>query len=162
MKTTQRLAVLFAVAALMLSISSLRPAPVNAQAQGSTTKFTAEGLPFSFSDPCLGQIVSGTISYKQTVHQTLDGSGGSHFQVHLTTTIEAVGQYDGTRYTGGEQLNFGINSKGCPFTETEAYHFTLKGQGRAPDLRLRLTFHLNVNEDCQLNSFVNNFKLECK
>ena len=65
---------------LMLA-SSMHPTSVKAQASSTTIKLS-DSFPFSFFNDCTGEIVSGVVQVKTTIHMTADANGGLHARFH--------------------------------------------------------------------------------
>src|SRR5215216_5503080 len=75
---TVRFPMLLLMLMSLILASAASATSVQAQAANTTIKFS-DSFPFSFFNNCTGEVVSGVVSVKTTVHETLDASGGYHF-----------------------------------------------------------------------------------
>src|SRR5687767_3401524 len=111
-RTTRLPMLLFMVVSLLLA-SLAHPMSVQAQAENITIKFR-DSFPFSFFNNCTGEVVSGVVSVKGTIHETIDASGGFHFHFHEVFNGRAVGETSGIQYVG-------------PQTDHESFHVSSGG-----------------------------------
>lgn len=67
--------------------------------------FSPSGLP----NPCSGELidVSGVAHF--VLHETTDGAGGLHGDLHVNVEAKGVGETSGANYVGNAQLNAGLN-----------------------------------------------------
>jgi hypothetical protein len=128
---------------------------------------TNETFPLSgfLFNPCTGELLQFTGQGHDTFRVTFDSAGGEHIGGHFNVQgIKAVGLSTGINYVGTEadnnQFNFGF-TKGAA-EETQVSNFTAISQGSAPNFVVHFLFHITVNANGDITSFVDNFSAECR
>ena len=128
--------------------------------------FFNQDIPISFIDysQCTGEYIffSGTLHV--VYRETVDGSGGLHVGVHENySDVPGVGLTSGAVYHAAGTLNeqFNFNSGGAT-TVTEGEHVSYVTSGGGNNLEVHLLFHLTINPDGTLTSYVDTFSIRCQ
>jgi hypothetical protein len=116
------------------------------------------------ADGGAGEFVELTGNLHILSHTTVNGNRFnvmSHFQPQ---GISGVGQSTGDRYqgTGVTQERFGGSFVNGQFSDTFINNFRIIGQGPGNNFLVHQTFHLTVNANGEITTFVDNFKSDCK
>jgi Beta-ketoacyl synthase, N-terminal domain len=147
--------------ALILAIS-LQPRSVKAQAASTTIKFS-DSFPFSFFNDCTGEIVSGVVQFKTTIHITTDANGGFHAHFHDVFHGTAVGETSGTQYVGPQTDHDSFNaSSGGALEETFTLNFRFLSQGSADNILTHILFHITITPNGNVTSEIFNITQECR
>jgi hypothetical protein len=146
----------------LLLASAAQATSVQAQAANTTIKFS-DTFPFSFFNECTGEVVSGVVSVKGTVHETIDGSGGFHFHFHEVFQGRAVGETSGIRYVGPQtdHESFHVSSNGA-LEDTFTLNFRFISQGKADNIQTHVLFHITITPNGDVTSEINNFREVCR
>ncbi len=123
-----------------------------------------EELPISILIPndCTGDIISSSTTIHQVLAITDDGAGGFHVKTHLNTQDgSAVGLPSGLKYEVRNSNNFEMNVKAGQ-EQTFTMTFKLISQGGADNLVVKGVFHITINPDGTVTSFVDTFTTECR
>ncbi|MCL6259564.1 hypothetical protein M3O96_10715 [Aquiflexum sp. TKW24L] len=146
----RNLVILSLVAAMGLMLTS------QAIAQSSQGR-----IPFGGTFDFCGELIDleGEIHVVANFVESKSGNVMSKFHYNLKAT--GVGQTSGAAYQANETVNQTINgSKG--FNETVTISTLLIGQGKAPNYKYKVTFHITVNANGELTAEVLNESVECK
>jgi hypothetical protein len=140
------------LAVIMLMVALLGPTSAMAQDASTTIKFR-DTFPFSFFNNCTGEVVSGVVSVKSTIHETIDASGGLHFHFHDVFNGRAVGETSGIRYVGPQtdHESFHVSSNGA-LEDTFTVNFRFISQGKADNIQLHLLFHITITPNGDVTS----------
>jgi hypothetical protein len=132
---------------IMLTAVLLGPTSVMAQASSTTVKFS-DSFPFSFFNSCTGEVVSGVVSVKTTVHMTEDANGGIHAHFHDVFNGRAVGETSGNQYVGPQtdHDSFSVTSGGT-LEETFTTDFRFLSRGSADNILTHILFHITMTPD---------------
>lgn len=146
---------------LMLA-SSMHPTSVKAQTSSTTIKLS-DSFPFSFFNDCTGEIVSGVVQVKTTIHMTADANGGLHARFHDVFKGRAAGETSGTQYVGPQTDHDSINaSSGGAFEETFTVNFRFLSQGGADNILTHILFHITVTPAGNVTKEIFNITQECR
>jgi hypothetical protein len=110
-----------------------------------------------------GEIVAMSGNLHILTHFTVSNSGNVHVtQLFQPQGISGYGTVTGDKYqaTGGTHEEY--NENGLPFTETYINNFRIIGQGTDNNFLVHETYHVTVNANGVVTSFVDNFSVECK
>ena len=137
---------------VMLMVALLAPTSVMAQATSTTVKFS-DSFPFSFFNSCSGEVVSGVVSVKSTVHITADANGGFHANFHDVFNGRAVGETSGNQYVGPQtdHDSFSVSSGGA-LEETFTLNFRFLSRGSADNILTHLLFHVTITPNGDVTS----------
>ena len=94
----------------------------------------------------------------------LNGAGGVALQSHFQPMgVSGVGS-TGTKYqaTGVTRDTFTAAAESMPFTETYVNNFRIIGAGPDNNYLVHETFHVTVDAERNVSTFVDNFTAECK
>ena len=138
------------------------PTSVQAQAANTTIKFS-DSFPFSFFNNCTGEVVSGVVNVKVTIHETLDASGGYHFHLHEVYNGRAVGETSGIQYVGPQtdHESFHVSSSGA-LEDTFTLNFRFISQGSADNILTHLLFHITITPNGDVTSEIVNITEVCR
>jgi len=138
------------------------PTSVQAQAENFKIRFS-ETFPFSFFNECTGEVVSGTVSVKGTIHETIDSSGGFHFRLHEVFRGKAVGETSGIQYVGPQtdHTSFHLSSNGA-LEDTFTLNFRFISRGSADNIQTHILFHITITPNGVVTSEVDNFRSVCR
>ncbi|MCR9015995.1 hypothetical protein [Aquiflexum gelatinilyticum] len=126
------------------------------KAQSSEGRF-----PFLATVDFCGELVDLNGEYHMVTNAVTSKSGNTMYKSHINLKGIGVGQTSGAVYQVNEAINESINaSKGSNVTLTRS--FLLVGQGKAPNFKGHITFHMTVNANGQLTAEVDNFSADCK
>jgi len=147
---------------LMLVASAASPTSVYAQAASTTIKFS-DSFPFSFFNNCTGEVVSGVVSVKTTVHETIDAKGGYHFHFHDVFNGRAVGETSGIQYVGPQtdHESFHVSSSGG-LEDTFTLNFRFISRGKADNILLHILFHVTITPNGDVTSEIDNITDVCR
>jgi len=147
---------------VMLMVALLGPTSVQAQASSITLKFT-DSFPFSFLNECTGEFVSGVVSLKSTIHETIDASGGFHFHFHDVFRGTAVGETSGIKYVGPQtdHESFHVSSSGA-LEDTFTLNFRFISQGSADNILTHILFHVTITPNGVVTSEIDNLTDTCR
>jgi hypothetical protein len=139
-----------------------RPTSVQAQAANTTIKFS-DSFPFSFFNNCTGEFVSGVVSFKTTIHETIDASGGYHFDIHEVYNGRAVGETSGIQYVGPQtdHESFHVSSS-LALEDTFTLNFRFISQGGADNILTHLLFHTTITPNGDVTSEIVNISEVCR
>ena len=153
--------VLLMLMSLILA-SAASATSVQAQAANTTFKFS-DSFPFSFFNNCTGEVVSGVVSFKTTVHETIDASGGYHFHLHEVYNGRAVGETSGIQYVGPQtdHESFHVSSRGA-LEDTYTLNFRFISQGSADNILLHILFHITITPNGDVTSEIENITDVCR
>jgi len=153
------------VCAVVFTALFIACAGTQAFAQATTTT-TNENITFTDTrtNTCNGDLVTfqGTMHITNTV--TTDAGGGFHLKTHANfQDVSGTGAPSGLNYRVGTTTNEVINDNDGPQSEvTIIQTVKLISQGPAPNLFLRLVFHITVNANGQTTSTVTESSIECR
>jgi hypothetical protein len=156
-----RLAKLLLILPPLIVAGSVQPTPVRAQANTETLKFS-DSFPFSFFNECTGEVVSGVVNVKTTLHLTEDGHGGFHAHFHAVFNGRAVGETSGIQYVG-PQVNhdsFHATSGGI-LEETSTLNFRFLSAGGADNILTHILLHITITPNGDVTSEFLNITEEC-
>lgn len=139
-----------------------RPTSVQAQAASTTFKFS-DSFPFSFFNNCTGEVVSGVVSVKGTVHETIDANGGYHFHLHEVYNGRAVGETSGIQYVGPQTDHESFNaSSGGALEDTFTLNFRFISRGSADNILTHILFHITITPNGDVTSEISNITAVCR
>jgi len=140
----------------------LVPTSVLAQPASTTIKFS-DSFPFSFFNSCTGEVVSGVVSFKTTVHETIDASGGYHFHFHDVYNGRAVGETSGIQYVGPQtdHESFHVSSNGA-LEDTFTLNFRFISKGSADNILTHILFHVTITPNGVVTSEIANITEVCR
>jgi hypothetical protein len=146
----------------MLLAGAAQATSVQAQAAGTTMKFS-DSFAFSYFNGCTGEVVSGVVNVKGTIHETIDGSGGFHFHIHEVFNGRAVGETSGIHYVGPQtdHESFHESSSGA-LEDTFTLNFRFISQGKADNIQTHILFHIAITPNGDVTSEINNFREVCR
>ena len=135
---------------------------VQAQAASATIKFS-DSFPFSFFNNCTGEVVSGVVSVKGTIHETIDASGGFHFHIHEVFKGRAVGETSGIQYVGPQtdHQSFHVSSSGA-LENTFTLNFRFISRGSADNIQSHILFHITITPNGDVTSEIENIRDVCR
>ncbi len=110
-----------------------------------------------------GELVHLTGNLHALFHVTISNSGNFSLKEHFQPQgVSGIGQTTGAKYqaTGGTQDRLHFGRVGVVFTLIN--NFRIIGQGPGNNFLVHETFHITVNANGTLTSFVDGFKVECK
>ena len=132
----------------------------------TTATTTSENIPFTDTrpNPCNGDLVTfqGTMHVTNTV--TTDSGGGSHLKTHVNyQDVSGTGVPSGLNYRVMTTVNDTLNDNDAgQFETTVIQTVKLISQGSAPNLFLRIVFHITINANGQTTSTVSETRIECR
>ena len=147
---------------IMLMAALLVPTSVMAGATNTTIKFS-DSFPFSFFNFCTGEVVSGVVSVKGTVHETIDASGGFHFRINEVYRGRAVGETSGIQYIGPQtdHESFHVSSNGA-LSDTFTLNFRFISKGKADNIQTHLLFHVTITPNGDVTSELSHIRDVCR
>jgi len=152
---------LFILMPLILA-SSMQPTSVKAQAASTTVKLS-DSFPFSFFNDCTGEIVSGVVQVKTTIHITIDANGGFHAHFHDVFNGRATGETSGTQYVGPQTDHDSLNaSSGGALEETFTLDFRFLSQGSADNILTHILFHITVTPNGEVKKEIFTITEDCR
>jgi len=139
-----------------------RPTSAQAQAANTTIKFS-DSFPFSFFNDCTGEFVSGVVSFKTTIHETIDASGGYHFHFQDIFLGRAVGETSAIQYVGPQtdHESFLVSSNGA-LEDTYTLDFRFISLGSADNILTHLLFHVTITPNGDVTSEIANISSVCR
>jgi hypothetical protein len=178
LRTSSSLAVI-ALTVIVVSCDARQPADLTAPVAGApsaavsgdaaTNDTQNESIPidlFAFV-PCAnggaGEVVAMSGDLHVLTHFTVSNSGNVHVTQHFQPQgISGYGTITGDKYqaTGGTHEEF--NENGLPFTDTYINNFRIIGQGPDNNFLVHENYHVTINANGVVTSFVDNFSVECK
>jgi hypothetical protein len=115
-----------------------------AASPNATFKFS-DSFAFSFFNQCTGEVVSGVVGVKTTVHVSPDGSGGFHAHFHDVFNGRAVGETSGIQYVGPQTDHDSFNAdSGGVLEETFTLDFRFLSQGSTNNILTHILFHITI------------------
>ena len=133
-----------------------------AASPNATFKFS-DSFPFSFFNDCTGEVVSGVVGVKSTVHVSADGSGGFHAHFHDVFNGRAVGETSGIQYVGPQTDHDSFNaSSGGALEETFTVNFRFLSRGSADNILTHILIHITITPNGDVTSETATFTFECK
>ena len=147
---------------IMLMTALLAPTSAMAQAASTTIKFS-DSFPFSFFNNCTGEVVSGVVSFKTTIHETIDANGGYHFHFHDVYNGRAVGETSGIQYVGPQtdHESFHVSSSGA-LEDTFTLNFRFISRGSAANILTHILFHTTITPNGDVTSEISNITEVCR
>jgi hypothetical protein len=151
---------LLVVIMLMAALRGLTS--VQAQASSITLKF-GDSFSFSFFNEYTGEFVSGVVSVKTTIHETIDASGGYHFHIHDVFNGRVVGETSGIQYVGPQtdHESFHVSSNGA-LEDTFTLNFRFISRGSADNIQTYLLFHITITPNGDVTSEIANIRSVCR
>jgi hypothetical protein len=157
------------VTAASLLIMGLTAAPALGQA---TTEITHETFPISVFAfvPCAaggaGEEVFVSGKAHVVIKETIDGSGGTHFLIHLNYQgLTGVGD-SGTVYRGigteGVSYHNFAPFVGAPYSLTETRSIQFLGRGPNNNFIIHEVMHVTINANDEITSSFDVQRIECK
>ena len=147
---------------IMLMTALLAPTSAMAQAASTTIKFS-DSFPFSFFNNCTGEVVSGVVSVKTTIHETIDANGGYHFHFVDVFLGRAVGETSGIQYVGPQtdHESFHVSSSGA-LEDTFTLNFRFISRGSADNILTHILFHTTITPNGDVTSEISNITEVCR
>ena len=128
----------------------------------ATFKFS-DSFSFSFFNDCTGEVVSGVVSVKTTVHVSPDGNGGFHAHFHDVFNGRAVGETSGIQYVGPQTDHDSFNaSSGGALEETFTFNFLFLSRGSADNILSHTLFHITITPNGHVTSETATITEACK
>ena len=130
----------------------------------SAATFKSSGsFPFSFYNSCTGEVVTGVVSFKTTVHETIDASGGYHFDIHEQYLGKAVGETSGIQYVGPQtdHESFHVSSNGA-LEDTFTLNFRFNSVGSTDNILVHILFHITITPNGNFTSEIQNVTDTCR
>jgi hypothetical protein len=139
-------------------------------ANSATTETVNQQVPFNafVFVPCAaggaGELIhiSGTLHV--LTHTTVSNSGNIHVKLHFQPQgVSGEGLTTGASYraTGVTQEEFNMNGP-LPITDTFVNNFRMIGQGPNNNFMVHQNFHVTINANGELTSFVDNVRVTCQ
>ena len=137
---------------VMVMLMAASVGSTSAAGSSTTIKFS-DTFPFSFFNNCTGEVVSGVVSVKTTVHETIDAKGGFHFHFHDVFRGKAVGETSGIQYVGPQtdHESFQVSSNGA-LQDTFTLNFRFISKGSADNILLHLLFRVTITPNGDVTS----------
>ncbi|SMD43329.1 hypothetical protein SAMN00777080_1919 [Aquiflexum balticum DSM 16537] len=118
-------------------------------------------FPFLASVDLCGELVDIEGEFHVVTNSVTSNSGNTTSKYHINLKGTGVGQTSGAIYQVNETINETSNSaKG--FNVTFNRSFSLIGQGKAPNFKGNITYHITINANGELTAEVDNFRAICK
>ena len=132
-------------------------APHAAHAQGNPVQHSSgEFFPVIF-DSATGENVDIDVTYKSDFHVVVDSGGNFHVDIHDVYSGRGVGESTGTQYIANQTDNFSLTFTKGGAVETAPVHFSMISKGGLDNLEVYGIFHITVNANGVVTSFVDNF-----
>lgn len=140
-----------------------------AQAQAKATRFTenvVQPIDLLVFVPCAAGGVGEYVELTGTLHilfvTTIDDRGGFHSKYHFQPQgITGTGVTTGDKYQGTGVTQGTFNGK-VGFEATDVNNFNIIGQGPGNNFMVHTTFHVTVNANGTLTTFVDQARIVCK
>jgi hypothetical protein len=127
----------------------------------SIAQSSQERAPFASTVDFCGELVDLEGEIHVVQNSVTSNSGNVMTKLHINLKASGVGQTSGATYQAIETINETFNgSKGFNVTLTQSA--LLIGQGKAPNFKFSVTFHITVNANGELTAEVVNVSEECK
>ena len=161
-RRTVRFPMLLLMLMSLILASAASATSVQAQAANTTFKFS-DSFPFSFFNNCTGEVVSGVVNVKGTIHETIDASGGFHSHIHEVFNGRAVGETSGIQYVGPQtdHDSFHVSSSGA-LEDTFTLNFRFISQGSADNILTHILFHITITPNGDVTSEISNITDVCR
>ncbi|WP_373495174.1 hypothetical protein [Aquiflexum sp.] len=118
-------------------------------------------IPFSTTVDFCGELVDVDGEFHFVSNSVFSNNGNVMLKYHVNGKGTGVGQDSGAVYQWNEVSNQTFNaSKGINYTVTQT--FMMIGQGKAPNRKVHLTYHITINANGELTVDVYNLSVECK
>jgi hypothetical protein len=109
------------------------------------------------------EVINASGDVQARIHTTVDANGGFHSQTHYQIHVNGTGQTSGDTYQLIGVIHESINGMvGVEYTETIVVNGRIIGQGPGNNILVLMNYHLTVNPDGTVISFVDNFRIECR
>lgn len=107
--------------------------------------------------------MSGVVSLKGTVHETIDASGGFHFRIHEVFNGRAVGETSGIQYVGPQtdHESFHVSSNGA-LEDTFTLNFRFISKGKTDNIQSHLLFHITITPNGVVTSELSHIRDVCR
>src|SRR3954464_2843517 len=152
----------FGLAALALTAAVMAAITVAMVRQARAEVILNEDFPISglLVTPCNGELVQYSGSLHETIHVTANNNT-FHIGEHVNAQdVSGVGLTTGAQYRISDSFNISENlAAGETFTQGENFHVI--GQGQTPNFVLHTLFHITVDANGNVTSFVDNFTTDC-
>jgi hypothetical protein len=159
-------------AVLIIGISTIYPTGssglLSAAYAAAQTSTTVERIPVDdiLFVPCAaggaGEEVHVTGRAHTVIHTTLDNAGGFHSNVRANLQgVSGTGLTTGDKYQATGAIGMEVNGK-VGQEETRVINIHIIGQGNGNNFLAHGLFHMTVNADGTVTSFVDNVRVECK
>jgi len=115
----------------------------------------------TLDNPCTGETVLVSGRAHQLLRVTENGSS-YHFGRHFNAAgVTGVGVTSGARYVLGATFNdeFTIAKGG---TQTSVQTLNVIGTGRTPNFLVRALFHVTIDANGDVHSYIDNYRSECR
>lgn len=150
------------VLVIALALAAITALPTNAQAITFRDRVIE---PFeTFVIACNGEDVTVSGELLLMSHTTIDARGGFHSKFTLVPRhVRGVGAVTGIQYkaVGGQRSHFNADADFAPLNETFTTMFNLVSQGGSDNLQFKGTFHITINAQGEVTSFVDRFSEKC-
>lgn len=161
---TKKYAVLKAIGLSFCLVTALTlffsPTSVKAQAYTSTSSYTQQVFPSTFS-PCAGGSITLTGEMHFVFHVTETPSGQRVFRSHIN--YQGVSGFDsaGNEYQLASQSNDTSTYDEELRTATVVQYYKLIGHGAAANERVRNINHVTFNDNGEITSIFSKFDADC-
>ncbi|SRR5258708_219343 len=109
-----------------------------------------------------GEVVFLTGNLHVLIRFTIDNGGGIHAGAHFQPEgISGVGQTTGDKYQGTGVTQDEFNAK-VGVEETFINNFRIIGQGNGNNFLVHETFHITINANGDVTTFLDNFSVDCR
>ena len=152
----------FVVVVVFLGLAST--ASVFAGATTLSQNITIPVETFQYVD-CAQEYVTLSGQYHTQWHVTMYANGTAHTESHANNIALKGTSTSGSKYTlvGSSHENWNFNFDGnLPYETTLTVKNLLIGQGSAPDLIFRSTYHVTVNANGVVTAQASNYQYECR
>ena len=155
---------LVVLATTVLLAGLMRPMPVQAQANHTTTRSTEDlDIVIPASDSCSGEDVHVFGLLDVIVQAATDSNGGIHLTTHVTPHLTAIGVASGLRYRTAGPFQAVTNTNG---TGQSVFHLVniivLLSPGSTDNLVLTEMINVTVNANGDTTVSFDNFRADCR
>jgi hypothetical protein len=146
----------------LILATSIPLASLKAQSGNATVK-SSDAFAFSFFNDCTGEVVSGVVDVKSTLHVSPDGNGGFHAHIHNVFNGRAVGETSGIQYVGPQSDHDSFNnSSGGIVEETFTLNFRFLSNGPADNVLTHILLHVTVSPEGDVKTEILDVTEECR
>ena len=144
----------FVILSLVAAMGLMLTSQLNAQSNQGWA-------PFATTVDICGELVDVEGEFHFVENSVISNSGNSTSKFHINAKGIGVGQTSGAVYQWNDAINESLNlSKGGNYTFTQT--LLIVGQGKAPNFKGHLTYHITVNANGDVTTEFENLKIDCK